>query len=295
MLQTFEHALQVANPHPPHPAAPDPPRHLRGSISGFSASSRRRLLRLLSTVRTSALPPARFVTLTWHRVPPDWLHDARAFLQYIRRRGGLYLWRLEAQRRGAPHYHLIVWCADWDSADAAATWNRIAAHGSEAHAEHGYDEAEMEAYAQVFAYVAKYLAKRDRRVPPSLRGRRIWGASRDLPTRPTAASGPISPRQFSAVRRLASRLIRARARAAGRPRPRRTVSPRSFHLFLRAGDAERIARWAGVELLDPLWTDIGALDLADAFAPRPPPSPAPAGWHRDQAHLFAPAPAALRG
>lgn len=281
MLQLFEHALQASNPDPPWPATPDPPRVHRGKITGFSPASRRRALRLLSTLRTSQLPPARFVTLTWHRPPDRWLADARAFLQWIRRRDGRYFWRLEAQQRGAPHLHLIVWCKDWNEHEAREHWSRIAAHGSEAHLEHGYDESAMESYGQVFAYVSKYIAKRSDSTHECLVGRRQWGASRDLPRRAVNIAPELSPREFAQLRRFANRLLRARRRTSGRRGRARRVSHRAFHLYLRAGDSERIADWLGVNLLtaddDPFaeWAEAAAIE----WQPRPPPAPCHNGQH----------------
>lgn len=293
MLCTFEHALQASNPDPPAHPAPDPPAHLRGAITSFSASSRRRLLRLLSTVQTSRLPPARFVTLTFHRPPEDWHACALAFRQWMRRQNALYIWRLEAQERGAPHYHLIIWCEHWNSAEAESTWHRIAANGSTAHAEYGYDEQPLETYAQAFAYAAKYCAKRDRDLPEGLRNHRIWGASRALPCSSTGASDQLSSADFYALRRFARRLLHARARAKGRYRTRRSVSPRAFHLYLRAGDAERIAAWLGVDLIDPLWTTAHANTLAQQFGSTNPANAPPVWWHRGQSDAFGPGGARL--
>lgn len=295
MLCTFEHALQASNPNPPVRSEPDPPRHLRGPITGFSRSSRRRLLRVLSTVRTSRLPPARFVTLTWHRVPDRWHADALAFREWLRRRSCVYVWRLEAQQRGAPHFHLIVWADRWSEPEAREAWSRIAAYGSAAHEEHGYNELPLESYGQVFAYAAKYCAKTDRELPPELHGHRIWGASRSLPCSATGAAPDLDERQYYALRRFASRLLRARARARRasalergetprRLRRARQVSPRSLHLYLRAGDAERICRWLGVELIDPLWLDP---DLPEHVASARTSTPAPF-WYKGQGSLFGP-------
>lgn len=305
MLSTYEHALQACNPHPPLRSEPDPPRTNRGPITGFSRDSRRRLLRLLSTVRTSKLPPARFLTLTWHRVPDDWHAQALAFREYVRRRGGYYFWRLEAQKRGAPHLHYIVWCEDWDSAHARETWHRIASEGSDAHLQYGFRDDELESYAQVFAYVSHYVASTKHAIPAEMFGRRMWGASRDLPRTATGWSDQLSEAGYYALRRLASRLLRARARAAaakrsaeGRaPRRRRRVrqvSPVSMHLYLRTGDAERIARWLEVPLIDPLWLDTRALMDAIASLPRARPEPRPAFVYRGQCDAFGPVGAMLR-
>ena len=83
----------------------------RGTVSEFSHASRRRLLRLLAT-----LDPAQkyaFLTLTYPADFPD-VENAkthlRAFYKRLKRKNDSLaaIWRLEFQRRGAPHFHLIL-------------------------------------------------------------------------------------------------------------------------------------------------------------------------------------------
>src|SRR5690554_314335 len=101
MLAVHENAVLCTNPDPPSNHAPPPPVGERGRITTFSPASRRRLRRLLSTLQWSQLPPARFATLTLHRVPDDWHQRFSTWLQWLRDNGAAYLWRLEPQQRGA--------------------------------------------------------------------------------------------------------------------------------------------------------------------------------------------------
>lgn len=103
-----------------------PTRVKRGAIRAFSSHSRRRLWRLFGTVDCRDLPPPLFINLTY----PDAWPDERAvkrhldvfwkrFAKWWRKRTGRRLpaiWRLEYQRRGAPHFHILALLGPIDSA-----------------------------------------------------------------------------------------------------------------------------------------------------------------------------------
>lgn len=91
---------------------------IRADIKCWSAGSRRRLLYRMASLdfrRLSRTWGGRFafVTLTW-RDDPGPVEVARQrnhFLQRLGDRLGArrWVWKLEFQRRGAPHLHLLVW------------------------------------------------------------------------------------------------------------------------------------------------------------------------------------------
>lgn len=83
----------------------------RGKITRFSGASRTRLMRRLSRIRETR---AVFMTLTYpERYPdaPEAKQHLRALLERFRRAypRACAVWRIEAQERGAPHFHLIWW------------------------------------------------------------------------------------------------------------------------------------------------------------------------------------------
>lgn len=249
MLAVHENALLVAHPFPPVSHSPPPPLGVRGRVTRFSPASRRRLRRLLSVLQWSQLPPARFVTLTLHSVPADWHRRFSVWLQWLRDSGACYIWRLELQERGAPHWHLILWCSDSTAAGARAAWHRTAACGSRAHQRYGFHVTQLESFKQASVYVAKYVAKSAPRTDEKLHGHRHWGASRGLPTAPHAVA-TITARDYDTLRRLARRLIRSR----NRTRRARTLNPARFHLFCNQRTSADLVRYIGA-------------------TPRPPPPP----------------------
>jgi len=88
---------------------------MRGEIHGFSRQARRRLILQLARANND---PAYFVTFTYGRNFPtlrDSKEDLRVVLQRLLRltaRSGCktaVLWRAETQKRGAVHYHCLIW------------------------------------------------------------------------------------------------------------------------------------------------------------------------------------------
>jgi len=101
----------------------------RNEITDFSRASRYRLFRLLHSIRFSTIS---FVTLTYGETFPT---DGRASKKHLKayrrafeRRWGKVraIWRLELQKRTAPHFHILYfdcpyipvgdWCDCWDNA-----------------------------------------------------------------------------------------------------------------------------------------------------------------------------------
>lgn len=153
---------------------------LRGRVRGFSQASRRRLLRKIATIDQAAIPV--FVTLTypaeWSQDSGEWKRDFDRWCKRLRRRFPLagLVWKLEAQRRGAPHFHCLVWGAECGQlrAWAAAAWFESVGSGDVRHLRAGTRVEMIRSWRGVRSYAAKYLGK------ASLAGAweapgRIWG------------------------------------------------------------------------------------------------------------------------
>lgn len=107
----------------------------RGKVGTFSAASRRRFresVELLDADLRRNLYAWSFLTLTYPRHFVS-AADSKRHLDVFNKRfcrawpGAVALWCLEAQRRGAPHYHLLVRWADSDLAANRRNWSSLRA------------------------------------------------------------------------------------------------------------------------------------------------------------------------
>lgn len=169
----------------------------RGNISKFSKKSRFNLFRTLAKVQGISDRPVWFITLTYHE---SWTAgnrqaqtDFHNFLSSLRRHDPdvSYIWRIELQKRGVPHFHMIVLPSITDNRINVSdlkkhihqSWHRIAEPNSRSHRVHGIKIDEIFDYRHACAYLSKYIAKVDDTAAEFVEGRH-WGASNNLPTSP---------------------------------------------------------------------------------------------------------------
>lgn len=146
----------------------------RQAIKGFSNNSRRRLLRLIGSIRLDA-PLPLFVTLTYPELFPT-AHEAKRHLKMFHQRLNYYypsiglIWKQEPQQRGAPHFHSLLYGATaQDLYDFVPTaWSQIAGGGDEKHIAWHYGllgrgnkhcVEPVRHWRGVWNYAAKYLGK----------------------------------------------------------------------------------------------------------------------------------------
>lgn len=85
---------------------------LRGKVNKFTPASRLRLIERVSRITDG--PHGFFVTLTYHDSwpsPKAAKRELRSFIKRLERWTGQawgIIWKLEPQKRGAPHFHLIL-------------------------------------------------------------------------------------------------------------------------------------------------------------------------------------------
>lgn len=133
----------------------------RGNVTRFSDASRKRLMRLTARLEKQS---ACFLTLTYpRRFPPPMIakEHRRAFLMRLYRRYPKCsaLWRIEPQKRGAPHFHLILFnfpYTPWE--DIQRWWTEICDYYVDDH-DAGINIKWLWNPRQVMAYVSKYIAK----------------------------------------------------------------------------------------------------------------------------------------
>jgi hypothetical protein len=158
----------------------------RSYVSGFSQASRLRLMRLASTLRRDCVPI--FITLTYPGVYPEspkqWKRDLDKFCKRVRRRfpDSAMIWKLEPQKRGAPHYHMLTYgvyeIPDDFRSWLSEAWYQVVGSGDERHLRAGARVEYLRSYRGAISYAAKYMDKTIDDMPESWgRPGRFWGVA----------------------------------------------------------------------------------------------------------------------
>jgi hypothetical protein len=152
-----------------------PREWVRGEISSFSKQSRRRILRLIATIKHTKI--STFATLTY---PDNFEEDPRKvkkhldnfFKRLVREFPEIVvIWRLEAKQRKtglnagkvAPHFHLLIWNVDYKKLLAwiPKNWYQVVGSNDEKHLRAGTSVEPVRSSNGVMYYTAKYICKAD--------------------------------------------------------------------------------------------------------------------------------------
>jgi hypothetical protein len=199
----------------------------RGHISGFSKASRRRLQRLLAVIDQERQAVPLFVTLTYPgEFPTDPAVCAahlRAFRARMHRRYGKFaaVWRKEYQRRGAPHYHLLLFLdrpPEQLRAEVSRLWFEVVGSGDERHLRAGTQVVQVKSWRGARGYAAKYMGKLESSQPgdchgsqqPAVSTGRLWGVWNRALLPITAQQYYVTLRSFFRMRRCLRRLSHQR-------------------------------------------------------------------------------------
>jgi hypothetical protein len=191
----------------------------RGDITEFSARSRQRLRCKIASICRKELP--YFLTLTY---PAEWIWDAdlwkrhlKIFSQRFIRRFPTagFVWKLEFQRRGAPHFHPFVWgipeTEGWrEIIDfVSEAWFEVVGSGDQKHFIAGTRVEKLRSATAAIRYVSGYASKSDQTLVGKKVGR-YWGvvAKENIPWG-LAETIELNERQSKMVLRTCRRFIMA--------------------------------------------------------------------------------------
>lgn len=141
---------------------------MRGKIKGFSAASRRRLLRKFARITFDNSSGALVITLTYPEHFPSVevsKRDLAAFRKRLLRMfpGCAAIVKLEFQERGAPHFHLFLLGVPFIHHEVIAKiWADICGYTGEEYEKHlaaGTEVRRVYSRRQAISYIAKYLGK----------------------------------------------------------------------------------------------------------------------------------------
>jgi hypothetical protein len=227
---------------------------IRDRVRGFSRASRRNLLRRLASINRAAFRGFKgriiFVTLTysgeWPEEPGVCKQHLKALRKRLHRKYGTFaaFWRLGIQRRGAWHFHLLLFVPlrsfgriDTLRSFISSSWYEICGEVSEGHLLAGTRVEEIRNWRKATSYAERYLAKAEH-FPQDLETGRIWGIWNEglLPVRWETAQ--VSLRDAFRIRRIYRKL--ARRKGSG--------SLRRITVFVRHENVVRLLEFLGYRL-----------------------------------------------
>lgn len=187
-----------------------------GPVTELSPSARRRMIWATKTIDFEEFPYKAFATLTYHDnwQGRDHKKDLDSYLKRIRRiyPDIQYLWRLELQDRGAPHFHHLFLSPTTpiDCDLLAAHWHTLVDPGNIHHKKHGAEVAALDSgWLGVSMYLTKYSTKPEDREGAVYEGRR-WGRSKGLKSNHVTGEYPLSNKEEVRLRRFLRGLLKAR-------------------------------------------------------------------------------------
>ena len=200
---------------------------IKGRVKGFSRVSRRNFLRKFASINRTAFRSYKgrvfSITLTYPHVYPEdpevCKRHLKALYKRLKRRFGDFAgyWRMGIQRRGAWHFHLLLFMPSSPRLLAnlrsfiASSWYEVCGEISEGHLLAGTYVEEIRAWRRATSYVEKYMAKEEE-FPEGLETGRIWGAWNEgfLPIQWETVR--VSLKDAFTIRRIFRRLAKMRGR-----------------------------------------------------------------------------------
>jgi hypothetical protein len=204
-------------------------RGIRDRVRGFSRASRTNLLRRLASINRSAFKAFKgrmiFVTLTYPHEYPEEPELCQSHLKALRKRlqreYGAFaaFWRLGIQRRGAWHFHLLLFLGSSIGSVGelrrfiSSSWYEVTGKISEGHLRTGTRVEAVKKWKQATSYVERYMAKPEA-FPEGLQTGRTWGVWNEdlLPVRWEKIEDSL--RDAFKIRRIYRKL--ARRKGSGR-------------------------------------------------------------------------------
>lgn len=208
-----------------------PDAKTRGMISDFSHNSRKRLIQFCSSINIEKIGLPDFVTLTypaeWPEEPTKWKDQLRAFFMRFERLVPDYalIWRIEPQKRGAPHFHIAVWGAGWLLTSEgkqwlSRQWFEVVGSGDEKHLRAGTSIEPVSTWGKWISYVSKYMAKvgdKSRKQVFDYDVGRYWGVRNKKRLQVDIETEAVSVEKFIRIRRVLKKMMDSEKRRRGLP------------------------------------------------------------------------------
>jgi hypothetical protein len=224
-----------------------PPAGRRGLVREFSRRSRTRLQQTLCAVPVAHVGRGLlFVTLTYPRAWPgnwrQWKADLHHMAVTFARKFPAFgaVWKLEPQRRGAPHFHLLVVGVPFIAKQwLSQAWYDVVGSKDVKHLVAGAQVQLARSHKGVVSYASKYTAKWQELPADWQEGvGRWWGVLGRAHFGIVWGWAPLHQSQYWQAVRIVRRLIAHRQAAVGRGPPR--AASGGCWAVLKDWQAERI-------------------------------------------------------
>lgn len=256
-------AIQNSNrrfilPHPP------PSGGKKRSIKDFSARARKNMLKNLFSLSRY---PSLFVTLTYPKIYPasaeEWKRNLDNFFRSLRREFPMawFFWKLEPQKRGAPHFHLLGEVGPEINISTlrkyiAELWFRVCGTGDPKHLRAGTQADYIDdSQGKMRAYVCKYVGKADQGIKYEdwEQPGRFWGIhGRDNLPPILASILELTTNDFARIKRLVRRWLKRLSFSSHKYSSRLKTIP-SFHLLAPCEVIKRLVEFViGFSLPPPI-------------------------------------------
>ena len=223
---------------------------IKGRVRGFSRVSRRNLLRKFASINRTSFRTYKgrvvSVTLTYPHVYPEdpeaCKRHLKSLCKRLKRRFGDFagFWRMGIQRRGACHFHLLLFVPSSPGLLAnlryfvSSSWYEVCGKVSEGHLLAGTRVDEIRTWRRATSYAERYMAKEEE-FPEGLETGRIWGVW----------SEQILPMQWETVKVSLNDAFRIRRVYRRLARRKRTSSLHRITVFIRYENVLRLLVFLG--------------------------------------------------
>lgn len=218
----------------------------RGRISKFSNAAAFRLSTMLAELVITG--PAVHASLTYPKTFPTSQavieNHRHRLCTYLRRAGFFGVWKREFQRRGAVHYHIILWHrddydAEFHGQQIRDIWAQISGNDSDYAVSLTAGDASLATF-----YLALHHAKRDEQCPEGFHGR-WWGYidRAAVVEHRQVESLDLDAEQQAWLARLFRRRMASQARTKGRHWKHDKGLAKGFTFFLGQVDRYKLLRF----------------------------------------------------
>ena len=225
---------------------------IKQDITEWSQKSRREMLKNWNALEWERLGDLLWIGLTYPTEFPKAKESKKDLIKFWKRwehhfgkvRG---VWKLEFQRRGAPHYHLLLQMPGGYGREDAETiketlngwWSEICGNGSEVHKRRGVYCEVWKHRGSPASYVAAHgeanTKEHQNHAPEGESPGRWWGTKG---IRPRWVTLELEPNTYFRARRMMQGLMKGRARRDGKKIRKKQASIRG--LWVASQDAIRI-------------------------------------------------------